>query len=144
MSDQNPYGQNPYDQGPHGQQQPGYGQGYGQAGGYGGPPPAPNPPVHSSATVAMILGIIALGSVVIACGIGLILAPFAWVMGGKAVREIDASAGTLGGRDQAKAGQVMGIIGTVLLVLVLLIAVAVVALVFLTSPTNTTVTYNEF
>ena len=45
------------------------------------------------------------------------LSPFAWAIGAKAVREIDATPGRYGGRDQANAGKIMGIIGTVLLVL---------------------------
>jgi hypothetical protein len=65
-------------------------------------------PDHPRATTAMVLGI--LGFVV--CGI---CAPFAWSIGGKAVKEIDASGGAYGGRGQAQAGYVMGIIGTVLL-----------------------------
>ena len=47
----------------------------------------------------------------------LIVSPVAWVLGAKAVREIDASPGRYGGRDRAQAGKIMGIIGTVLLVL---------------------------
>lgn len=65
-------------------------------------------PDHPRATTAMILGI--LGFVV--CGV---CAPFAWSIGGKAVKEIDASGGAYGGRGQAQAGYIMGIIGTVLL-----------------------------
>lgn len=63
-----------------------------------------------------MLGILGL----VLCGV---LAPFAWVVGGRAVREIDASAGVLGGRSQANAGRILGIVGSVLLL------VAVVALV---------------
>ena len=59
---------------------------------------------------ALILGIVGL----VCCSIA---APFAWSIGGKAVKEIDASGGRLGGRGQAQAGKILGIIGTVLLVL---------------------------
>jgi hypothetical protein len=45
------------------------------------------------------------------------MAPFAWYLGVKAEREIDASAGTLSGRGEATAGKVLGIVGTVLLAL---------------------------
>lgn len=65
-------------------------------------------PDHPRATTAMVLGI--LGLVVCqAC------APFAWSIGGKAVKEIDASGGAYGGRGQAQAGYILGIIGTILL-----------------------------
>ena len=42
-------------------------------------------------------------------------APFAWAMGRKAERLVDASGGTLGGRGEATAGKILGIIGTVFL-----------------------------
>lgn len=157
---QNPYGQNPYGQDPYGQQPPAYGQSsygqgyppphqpYGQPGGYapqGGGPLHPVAPTPSSATTAMVLGIISLASVVLACGIGLVLAPFAWVVGGRAVRQIDASGGTLGGRDQAQAGRVMGILGTVLLVLIVLVVVALILLAVIGTSTmeGTTTRYTE-
>ena len=64
----------------------------------------------------MILGLVGLvGSFI--CGITIFICPFAWIMGGRVRREIDASGGTLGGREQATVGYVCGIIGTVLLVL---------------------------
>ncbi len=144
---QSPYGQ---PQHPYGQQQaddpqaygresayaqPGYGQpGYGQPGygqpGYGGayPPgdgygaPMQN---HPSAQTAMVLGLVGLIGFFF-CGITIVLSPFAWAKGAKARREIDASHGTLGGRDSATVGFVTGIIGTVILGLALLAVVAVV------------------
>ncbi|MDX6326855.1 MAG: hypothetical protein QOK15_3209 [Nocardioidaceae bacterium] len=112
------YGQQPppYDpsQGGYGQQPPSYDPnqgGYGQA-----PPPmggyAP-PQNHPRAVTALVLGILG----VVCCSI---LAPFAWAIGKKAVNEIDASGGRYGGRGQAQAGYILGIIGTVLLILGLL------------------------
>jgi hypothetical protein len=94
---------------------------YGQPG-YGAPPPYGylQPPDHPRATTAMILGIVSL----VCCQL---TGPFAWVIGGRAVREIDASGGRLGGRGQAMAGKVLGIIGTVLLVLAVLCIVVLVA-----------------
>lgn len=71
-------------------------------------------PNHPSAQTAMILGLVGLIGTFL-CGITIFLCPFAWVMGGRVKREIDASGGTLGGRDQAMVGYVTGIIGTVLL-----------------------------
>ncbi|QWC86152.1 DUF4190 domain-containing protein [Nocardioidaceae bacterium] len=95
------YGQQPQQQGPYGQP--------GQYGGYA-------PPDHGRATVALVLGLVSLiGGLV--CGVPLLASPFALVIGRKAVREIDASGGRLGGRGQAMAGYVMGIIGVVLLAL---------------------------
>ena len=105
-----PYG----DQPPHsyGQQPPGpppYG--YGQ--------PAYAPRDHPQATTVLILGILGL----VLCQI---IAPFAWVMGNRVVREIDASGGQVGGRGLANAGRICGIVGTVLIaisVVVLLLAI---------------------
>jgi len=65
---------------------------------------------HPQATTALVLGILGL----VLCGV---LAPFAWIIGGRAVRDIDASRGTLGGRGSANAGKILGSVGTVLLVL---------------------------
>ena len=130
------YGQPPqgypvpgYGQPPQGYPAAGYGQQapYGQQGyGYGGPVA----PQHPSATTALVLGIIGLAGIVFCGGITLVLSPFAWAIGRKAVREIDAEPGRYSGRDQAKGGQAMGIIGTVLLALGVLVVVAVIALAF--------------
>src|SRR3954453_15510613 len=114
---QNQYGtpqpQQPYGQ-PYGQpQQPAYGQPYGQQQPYGYPqqpygytPQAPN---HPSAMTAMVLGIIGLVGILMCGGITLVLSPFAWAIGAKAVKEIDAAPpGTFRGRDQANGGKIMG------------------------------------
>lgn len=69
---------------------------------------------HPQATTAMVLGIVGIAGGMV-CGLPLVVAPFAWVMGKRAMNEIDASSGTFGGRGQAQAGFVLGIIGTVLL-----------------------------
>jgi hypothetical protein len=95
------------------------------------PPPGQGPgyaPDHPRATVALVLGILSL----VLCQI---LGPVAWVIGGGAVREIDASGGTLGGRGSANAGRILGIIATVLLVLGI---VAVVLLLVLGVSLNST------
>lgn len=81
---------------------PGHGSGY--------PPRAYEPPKHPQSTTALVLGIVG----IVACGV---VAPFAWVIGGRAVREIDASPGTYGGRSEANAGRILGIVGSVLLAL---------------------------
>jgi hypothetical protein len=77
---------------------------------------------HPRATTALVLGILGL----VLCQV---LSPFAWVIGGRAVREIDASQGVLGGRGSANAGRILGIVGTVLLVAGLVVgAVLIVGL----------------
>jgi hypothetical protein len=94
-----------------------------------GPAPPPSgehaaPPVPGQkaqgAVPALVLGIIG----VVICGL---CAPFAWAMGRKAEREIDASGGTLGGRGTATAGKILGIIGTVLLVIGVIALIALIA-----------------
>ncbi|MFC4783032.1 DUF4190 domain-containing protein [Nocardioides sp. MAHUQ-72] len=123
---QQPYGQAPYGQAPYGQQPYGQ-QPYGaQPGAYGyGTPMAAN---HPSATTALVLSLIGLAGIAFCGGITLVLSPFAWRIGARAVREIDAEPGRYGGRDQANAGRIMGIIGTVLLGLGVLLIIGVIAL----------------
>ena len=131
------YGQPEYGQS-YGQQSPGqppYGQQpYGATPGYGYPGQAPAN--HPSATTALVLSLVGLvGSFV--RGITLVLSPFAWRMGARAVREIDANPGMYGGRDQANAGRIMGLIGTVLLVLVVLAFVAAFGFLMIASVSTT-------
>jgi len=78
---------------------------------YPAPPPfAPRPPDHPQTTTILILGI---------CGLVVcqVLGPFAWSMGNKAMREIDASQGQIGGRDTVNVGRILGMVATALLVL---------------------------
>jgi hypothetical protein len=129
MSDPNqpgePYQQQPYYQQPYPQQpypQPGPGQ-----------PPygwAPKPPEHPSSTAAMVLGLIGLVGILLCGGLTLVISPFAWVIGGRAVREIDANPGRYSGREMASAGRVMGIVGTALLIVGILALIAIFGLVF--------------
>ena len=111
---QPPVGQPPVGQPPYAGQPP-FGPGYGAAPGYGYAPVAAK---HPQATTALVLGFVGLVGTFI-CGLPVLLAPIAWVIGGKAVKQIDASPQLYSGRDQAQAGRIMGIIGTVLLVLML-------------------------
>jgi hypothetical protein len=134
MSSEGP--QPPYDPSGDDPGQPDPGQPYpgqpypGQSAGWGGPPPGGPPPggypggpqyapppndpyahlrrEHPKATTALVLGIVGL----VLCGLA---APFAWRIGKNAVDEIDASQGILGGRGQAQAGYILGLIGTILL-----------------------------
>ncbi len=125
------YGQQPGNQPPQyqqtGYQQPGYPQpGYPQ-------PPIPSNyantlPAHPSATVALVLGIVGLASIPLACGLGLVVSPFAWRMGAQAVNEIDANPGRYSGRENANAGRITGIIGTIMLVVFVLLGLAAVML----------------
>ena len=138
-----PYGQPPYGQQPPYEQQPPYGQSpYGAqqypAPGYGYPA---RPANHPSATTAMVLGLVGLAGILFCGGLTLVVSPFAWAIGGRAVREIDANPGMYGGRDQANAGRIMGIVGTVLLVLGFLALVVFIALAVSLSDTTTTTTY---
>ena len=106
--------------------QPGPGQpGYGAPPGwYGGPPPY-RLPDHPEATKALVVGIIALlGG--FTCYVPLLLGPWAWIVGRRAVRQIDAEPGRWDGRGQAMGGYVMGVVATVLLVLAVVAVVAFV------------------
>ncbi|PXX65280.1 hypothetical protein DFR70_104343 [Nocardia tenerifensis] len=86
-------------------QQPPYG--YPAYGAYG------PPPEHPQATMILILGILGL----VFCQI---LGPVAWVMGRRALNEIDAAGGALGGRSNVMVGYVCGIIASVMIILGLL------------------------
>lgn len=100
-----------------GQGAPGYAP---PPGGYAPPPQGAygyQVPEHPKATTAMILGIVGM----VVCQV---LGPFAWVMGKRTLDEIDASNGTVGGRGQAQAGYILGIIATILLGLSLLVLIA--------------------
>ena len=132
---ENPYGapQQPYQPQP-----PPYGYGYQQP--YAYKPPVPK---HPSATTAMALGIVGLAGVLACGGVTLVVSPFAWVIGARAVREIDAAPpGAVGGREEANAGRIMGIIGTVLLILAALAVIAFVVLVVAVSD-NSSTTYDS-
>jgi hypothetical protein len=100
----------------------------GPYGGYGVSPsgvPWGPPPDHPQATTVLILGILSFA-------LCQVLAPFAWVMGKRALVEIDASGGRWGARGQVQVGYVLGIVGTVILIVSVLgglayLAVAVAA-----------------
>jgi hypothetical protein len=97
--------------------QPGQEQGY-----YGWYQPMPN---HPQANTALTLGLVGLVGGLL-CGLPMVLGPFAWVIGRKAMLDIDASGGQLGGRGNATVGMVCGIIATVLLLLGVLAVAALV------------------
>ena len=119
----NPYGQRT----PYGQQPP-YGQPNPNP--YGQPPPGWQgavalPPQHPKATTVLVLGILGL----VCCQL---TAPFAWVMGNRTLKEIDAAPGRHGGRDLANIGMILGIVGSVLGILVLLFVGLQLTVAFLT------------
>lgn len=87
---------------------------------YSGPPISPSNNKADGATASLVLGIIG----VVLCQL---CAPFAWYMGKKAERLVDASGGVLQGRGEATAGKILGIVGCVLLVLAIIFVIAIVA-----------------
>ncbi len=78
---------------------------------------------HPEANKVLILGILGL----VLCQI---LAPFAWVIGNRVVKEIDAAPGGYSNRGPANAGRICGMVGTILLIVTALITVAVTAITF--------------
>jgi hypothetical protein len=85
---------------------------------------APLDPKHGGATTALVVGIVALGGFVLC--LPALAGPFAWFLGARARREIDAHPGRWPNRAEATAGMVMGIVTTVALVLVVLLMVVLV------------------
>lgn len=67
---------------------------------------------HLDTTTVLVLGILAVA-------ICPILGPFAWSQGNRALNEIDASRGTIGGASSVKAGRICGMVGSVILLLIL-------------------------
>ena len=87
-------------------------------------------PDHPQATLVLILGILGL----VLCQV---ISPFAWVMGNRVIREIDASGGTMGGRSSANAGRICGIIGTALFGLALLLVAGAIVVAILGAAAST-------
>lgn len=116
----NPYDNNPYAQ--H-QQQP-----YVQASPYGGQMAQP----HPQGTLILIFGILSLVGITI-------LGPFAWYMGNKALKEIDANPAAYSDRNNVNVGRILGIIGSVLMIIAVLAIIAyivVIALIIGTAATT--------
>jgi len=67
----------------------------------------------------MVFGIVSLAGL-FTCLLPILVAPVAWILGAKAVKEIDANPSAYSGRSEASAGKIMGIIGTCLLILVVI------------------------
>ena len=96
---------------------------------YGPPPVGFGAPEHPRATLVLILGIVSL----VVCGL---VGPFAWTMGNRVVREIDASNGQLGGRSQANAGRICGMVATIMMGVGLLLGAAAVVFVLIAATTS--------
>jgi len=67
-------------------------------------------PFKSGATMVLVLGIVG----VVIPMYGLFLGPIAWALGNREIREIDAGVRMEVGRRKARAGRVLGIVGTVI------------------------------
>lgn len=80
-------------------------------------------PAHPQATTVLVLGILSIVLVPL-------LGPVAWVMGRKALREVDASPTLVSNRSQLVAGMVLGIISTAMLAIGLFWVLAVIGLLF--------------
>lgn len=114
-----------------------YGSGSG-SGGYGAPPPAPEygygsgpmgPRDHPQGTIILILGILSLVCIQL-------LGPVAWIMGNRAIREIDANPGAYTNRGTVNAGRICGIIGTALLVVGVVVWILLLAAGVMSSSNN--------
>ncbi|MGN6693539.1 MAG: DUF4190 domain-containing protein [Aquihabitans sp.] len=97
--------------GPGGSSGAGYappaGYGYGPSGSYGGYAPARD---HPQGTTILVLGICAWA----VCGL---CAPFAWVMGNNALKEIDRNPSAYSNRGMVQAGRILGMIYSILALL---------------------------
>ncbi|MBB6352044.1 DUF4190 domain-containing protein [Nonomuraea muscovyensis] len=77
-----------------------------------GPSPYGPPLTHPNGTTILILGILSL----VVCSL---IGPFAWVMGNRALREIDSSGYMYENRGHVQAGRICGIVGTCLMLAVI-------------------------
>lgn len=78
---------------------------------YGGPvmPPPPPPEAKGNATTVLVLGIIS----IVCCQVA---GPIAWFLGNKELQAIRAGISPASGEGTAKAGMIMGIVGTIFLI----------------------------
>jgi hypothetical protein len=140
MSDEDP----PYEAPPNPYPQPGSFDQYAAPTPYGASPYGAYPgtsaamaPEHPSATTGLVLGIVGLVGIMTCAGLTLVLSPFAWVISGRVLREIDASPGRYTGREKASAGRIMGMIGTALLALGVIAVAGIIVLAFAIAPSDT-------
>jgi hypothetical protein len=85
-------------------------------------------PDHPKSTSALVVGIVSVAGMFV-CGLPVLAAPVAWVLGAQARREIRNAPQQWGGDSKATAGMVLGIIGTVLLVLAVIAVIVIIALI---------------
>jgi len=86
----------------------------------GGPPSGGGASRADGAITSLVLGIVGL----VVCPL---CAPFAWVMGSKAEKAVDASGGHLSGRGEATAGKILGIITCALYALGIVLLIGLIA-----------------
>ncbi len=98
--------------------------------GYGGYPQGGYQQEHPKGTTVLVLGILGL----VLCQL---CAPFAWSMGNKTLKEIDANPGRYSNRGTVNAGRICGIVGSVLLIFWLLYVIFVIVLVIGSASTST-------
>ena len=95
---------------------------------YAYPPRPARLPAHPRATTAMVLGIIGVAGFFILI-VPVIVSPLAWYFGAVAEREAEREPSRFRRAGEARAGMVLGIIGTALLGLAVLMLVVVGTLV---------------
>ena len=93
-----------------------------------GPPVRFAPPAHPRATLAMVLGIVAVAGYFVVLVTSLV-APLAWYFGTVALRDMEREPGRWTGQGPARAGQVLGAVGSALLTAAVLGAIAIAVLV---------------
>jgi hypothetical protein len=140
---QQPGPDTPYPAPPNPYPQPGSFDQYAAPTPYGASPYGAHPgtwgamvPEHPSATTGLVLGIVGLVGIMTCAGLTLVLSPFAWVISGRVLREIDASPGRYSGREKASAGRIMGMIGTALLALGVVAVAAIIVIVVAVAPSG--------
>jgi hypothetical protein len=106
----------------------------GGPGGYGAPPPPMGgmggAVEHPQGTLILILGI---ASLVCFQPIGIA----AWLMGNRALREIDAEPGRYSNRQLVQIGRILGIIAVVLMIVGIIFLVVLLSLGFFAASTST-------
>ncbi len=94
-------------------------------------------PEASQSTTALVLGLVGLLGGVSAVFLGVLgllagfLSPFGWYLGRKEMKAIDAGLRDPTNRGTAKAGMILGIVGTVFIVLAIALFVVIVIAVLL-------------
>jgi hypothetical protein len=88
------------------------------------------PREHPQGTLILILGIASIVCIQL-------LGPVAWIMGNRAIREIDANPGAYSNRGTVNAGRICGIIGTVFLVVGVITWIILIATGVMTSNSTT-------